>query len=330
MTEQGRPDLVTLDADLRALGSPSTAGAMLALPIAPGSASRLLRGPGGEACLLIAGGESASGPDLKLRNVAAKARVRCQIEAPDRTTALVEGALITCTAADPQLRRLFLSLMEEALVALGGTPTASAIATWLHRIASLFAKLEQDGCTRLRGLWAELVAMLALGDADLAARRWHADPKERFDFLGAAFALEVKSCQDHDRVHHFSLDQLRPPAGLDVWVASVVVRADPQGESVLDLLHALEADIAHAPTRDALRAMVLASGGSALEDDDLHRFDTAAALATFQLIDARIIPAVSGDLPPEVLAVTLQVRCRDLPAAGDAELALSRLALDPA
>lgn len=319
--------LAAIDAQLASLGQPAMPGAMLALPIAPGSSSRLLRGPGGEACLLIAGSEPGLGADLKLRNVEARARIRCVIEAPDGATETVEGALVTCTASDPQLRRLFLGLMEEALAALGDSPSASGIAAWLHRIATLFARLEQEGRKRLRGLWAELAVMLALGDPSLAARRWHADPKERLDFLAGSFALEVKSCQDLDRVHHFSLGQLRPPDDLDVWVASVMVRADPQGQSVLDLLHELEIEIADSAVRNTLRAMVLACGGAALEDDDLHRFDRAAALSTLRLMDARGIPSITGDFPPEVLAVELEVRCRDLPPAGTEADALARFAI---
>jgi hypothetical protein len=329
MTDPTGVDLVALDAELAALSGPSKAGALLALPIGTSSASRLVRGPNGEACVLIAGAEVAVGSDLKLRNVEAKARVRCEIESPDGSIASVEGALVTCTATDPQLRRLFLGLMEEALAALGDTPSASAIAAWLYRIATLFAKLEQEGRKRLRGLWAELLVMLALDDSDLAARRWHADPSERFDFLGGSFAIEVKSCQDMDRVHQFSLEQLRPPADLEVWVASVVVRADPQGESVLDLLSEIEESILDARTRDEVRAMALTIGGSALEDDDLHRFDKHSALSTLRLIATGAIPSITGPLPNEVLAVSLQVRCRDLPEAGTVAGARTRIESAP-
>lgn len=326
MTEEARASFVALDAELATLGGPSRQSALLALPISAGAASRVVRGPNGEACLLIAGGETSGGPDLKLRNVEAKARVRCEIESPDGSVTTVEGALVTCTAADPQLRRLFLGLMEEALEALGDAPSAAAIAAWLHRIATLFAKLEQEGRKRLRGLWAELLVMVALGDAELSARRWHVDPSERFDFLGGGFALEVKSCQDLDRVHHFSLEQLRPPDDLETWIASVVVRADPQGESVLDLLSELEGGVTDSRTRDGLRTMVLTIGGVALEDDDLHRFDKQGALATLRLIEAGSIPTIQGPVPDEIIAVSLQVRCRDLPAAGTLGAARAKLA----
>lgn len=325
MTERHRYGLATLDAELAGLAAPTTPGAMLGLPIAAGSASRLLRGPGGAACLLIAGSDPGLGINLKLRNVEAKAKVRCTIEAPGGISTTVEGAFVCCTASDPQLRRLFLNLMEEALTALGPAPTATALAAWLHRIAALFSRLEQEGRTQLRGLWAELAVMLALGDTELAARRWHSDPADRFDFLAGNFALEVKSCQDFDRVHHFSIEQLCPPQDLDVWLVSIVVRADPQGQSVLDLLQMLELRIVDNSVREELRAMVLASGGSSLGDDDIYRFDLTSALATVRYMAIQTIPRIEGRRPEEVLSVTLQVRCRDVAEVGTTQIALHLL-----
>lgn len=320
-----RPTLISLDAQLAALGNPKTPGAMLALPIAAESENRLLRGPEGQAGLLIAGA-CTFGPDIKLRNVEARVGVRCMVEAPGGVTREITGTLISCTSADHQLRRLFLGVMEDALDTLGSKPTPAAIAGWLQRIASLFARLEQEGRKRLQGLWAELIVMIALENHVLAARRWHTDPNERFDFFAGTFGLEVKSCQDLERVHHFSLNQLRPPGDLNVWVASVVVRPDPQGQSVLDLLHELEVAIPDAAIRGNLRTMVMASGGIALQDDALHHFDTSLALSTLRMFDVRDVPSLSGELPQEVLAVKLEVRCRDLAPVGEICDAQIRLA----
>lgn len=317
--------LASLDAELAGLSAATTPEAMLALPVARGSPNRLLRGRSGEVCLLIASSQKAAWPDLKLRNVQAQAAVRCRVETPDGVISLVDGTLITCTASDPQLRRLFLNLMEEALAALGTNPAPTEIAAWLQRIATLFARLELEGRKQLRGLWAELLTMIALGDPELAARRWHTHASETFDFTAGSFAIEVKSCQNLDRIHHFSLSQLRPPSDLTVWLASVVTRSDPQGASVLDLLRQVEEAIIDNQTRHGLRLMVLAIGGQALEEDDLHRFDRAGALQTICFMDAREIPSIREDLPDEVLAATLQVRCRDVPTAGAADAACGQL-----
>jgi hypothetical protein len=215
--------------------------------------------------------------------------------------------------------------MEEALTALGPNPSPSALGVWLQRMAALFARLEREGRKQLRGLWAELLIMLALGDSELAARRWHVDASETFDFTAGEFAIEVKSCQDLERIHHFSIGQLRPPSDLTVWVASVVTRADSQGSSVLDLLRQLEVQIGDDPTRNDLRLMVFAIGGQALEQDDLHRFDQEGALRTVRFMDIRNIPSFEGDFADEVLAAVLQIRCRDLPTIATQDMACGRL-----
>jgi hypothetical protein len=220
---------------------------------------------------------------------------------------------------------LFLRIMAEAMEELGPTPSQRAVADWMRRATELFIALEDRGRKALRGLWAELVVILSSDDPSTLIRRWHADPQERFDFLGDWFALEVKSCQDFDRVHQFSLPQLRPADALGVWVGSLVVREDPAGRSTLELLEQIEASITDQELRATARRIVFASAGAALEEDDQHRFDEGLARSSLLLADARLIPSITGQLPPEVLDVKLSVRCRDVPPAGAVADAVARL-----
>jgi hypothetical protein len=220
---------------------------------------------------------------------------------------------------------LFLRLVADAVEELGEEPAADALSRWLQKLAALFTSLELDGRRRLRGLWAELLVMRDLGDPQLLLRRWHADPRETYDFLGSDLAIEVKSCQDMDRVHEFSIRQLNPSAELDVWIASLVVRPDPDGYSVLDLLELIEGEIHDLTSRSALRSMVFAIGGSALEDDEQHRFDLAMGNSTLRLLSARDVPSIREPLPPEVIEATLRVRCHEVPSVGTASDAVARL-----
>ena len=93
-------------------------------------------------------------------------------------------------------------------------------------------------------------------------------------------------------MHEFSLEQLRPPEGLEVWVASVVVRHDPAGVSVLDLLGELEERLGDPVYRQALREITLATGGAALEEDDQYRFDAQLASASLRLLEASATPSL--------------------------------------
>ncbi len=310
-----RIDLIALDVQLGEVGPPRKLGAHRALPISTDSESRLLHSPDGRVSLLIVGGESAAGAGLKLRNVEATGSVQCEIEAPDGACQNLQGVLISCKSHDPQLRRLFLTLMEEAIAALGASPSAAAIAAWINRLATLFAKLEREGRKRMRGLWAELILILALDDKQLGARRWHPDPKETFDFMAGGFAIEVKSCLDFERVHHFSLKQLKPPSDVEVHVASIVTRADPIGTSVLELAAEIERGITNAAVLADFRAMVFEIGGEGLEDDDMFRFDRTSALQSLRLIGVTDIPSIAEKLAEEILSVELTIRCSAVPGS---------------
>lgn len=300
---------------------------IVALPVAWAPGCRVGRDSSGQPCVFIPSSHSRRGADLRLRNIQARQGVRCRIDHPDGSTESALGMLVLCRAEQPAMARLFLAMMTDALAELGPEPSGEVIADWIQRVATLFSRLEVRGQTELRGLWAELLVINELGNPGLLARRWHADPQERYDFLSGTFALEVKSCQDLDRVHYFSLEQLRPPEAVEAWLSSVVVRLDPSGTSTLELLREIEARTPDPAVRSALRTMVFTMAGAALAEDDQHRFDAASARATLKIMDIRVVPSLEGDVPAEVLGVTLRVRCRDVPAIEDGPTrALARLA----
>jgi hypothetical protein len=110
------------------------------------------------------------------------------------------------------------------------------------------------------------------------------------------------------------LGQLTPASDVDAWVASVVVRADTAGISVLQLLEKIEDRVSEVEVRTQLRSMVVSCAGRSLDEERHHRFDEAGALATLRLLDVRDIPKLECELPPEIIKVSLQVRCAEVPA----------------
>ncbi len=276
-------------------------------------------------CVLVPTAGRAPGRHLRLRNIEVREGVNCEVLAPGGLARAIRGTLVVCRSEQLGLIRLFLGLLADAMTTLGALPAASAFSNWVVRAAELFSRLESEGRRTMQGLWAELVVACSLPSPEVAVRRWHADPLERYDFSSGTFSLEVKSCADLDRIHSFSLDQLRPQPGALVWIASVVARPEPLGRSVLDLVHALETQIPTPSVRDKLREIVFASAGSSIADDDRYRFDEAGGRASIRLLDARAVPSVPGPLAPEILGVQLRVRCAAVPAAGDLAEAGKRL-----
>ena len=279
----------------------------------------------GMICALIQTDLESSGADVRLRNLEVRQAIRCRVRDSDGREAFINGCLIVCRSDQATLQDLFLRLYDNATEELGDVPSARSVAEWLRRLVTLLSRLEQDARRTLQGLWAELLVIRELGDSMMMLRRWHADPQDRFDFLGDGFALEVKSCQDFDRVHTFSLEQLRPPSGLVAWVASVVVRRDLGGCSIMELAGLIESDLGEPAAKSLFREAVLATGGSALEDDDNHRFDLVTARGSLRLLDTQAIPSFHEPVPLGVLSVTLTVRCATLDEIGTRADALGRL-----
>lgn len=318
-------DLVALRAQLSGEPLPNEAAAIVALRVPGASSYHLGLTQQGCLCALVETTGGHGGVDIRLRNLEIRQGVRCRVRAPGAPEQDVTGSLVVCRAEQASLLYLFLRLYAEAIDVLGPSPSTDDVSTWLERLASLLSRLEQDGRKRLQGLWAELLVIREMGVPELLVRRWRPDPQERFDFLGAGFALEVKSCRDFERVHEFSLEQLRPPEGLEVWVASVVVRQDPAGMSVLDLLGELEQRLGDPVYRQALREITLATGGAALEEDDQYRFDAELGSASLRLLEASAIPCLLGNPPPEVISVSLRVRCEGVAETGSRHDVVIRL-----
>lgn len=322
-------DLMALRAQLRSEAPPAEPSTVVALRVPGHSRYHLGLNHEGQLCALIETTARRGGADVRLRNLEVRQGVRCRVRAPDASEMQVVGSLVTCRADQASLLDLFLRLYSEAIDELGPEPNADDVVNWLQRLASLLSRLEHEGRKRLQGLWAELLVIRELGAPELLVRRWRPDPAERFDFLASGFALEVKSCQDFERVHEFSLAQLRPPEGVEAWVASVVVRSDPRGLSVLDLLGELETQLTEPAIRQALREITLVTGGTALDEDDAHRFNAQMAAVSLRLLPANAVPCLEGTVPPQVLSVSLRVRCDDVYEAGGRPEAVRRLGVPP-
>ncbi|MHB2210630.1 PD-(D/E)XK motif protein [Methylobacterium sp. CM6257] len=317
--------LRTLRVQLEAEPRSSEPDTIVALPVPGFERYHLGLSNLGQLCALIETRGRQIGADVQLRNLDVRQGVRCRVRTGGTTDRVLDGSLIICRAEVPALADLFIRLYADAIGELGADPSPQAVSAWLQRLTNLLSRLEEEGRKRLQGLWAELLIIKEVGDPLLALRRWRADPHERFDFLGTEFGLEVKSCRDFDRVHEFALEQLRPPQGLEVWVASIVVRRDPVGSSVLGLLSELEAQISDPEARRTLRENVLASAGATLEDDEHHRFDLNLARESLRFLDVAAVPSVRGEIPQQVISVRIQSCCAEVLEVGNARQVLERL-----
>jgi hypothetical protein len=248
----------------------------------------------------------------------------CEIVRPSGDRESLTGTVITCQAESLDLKRFFLELFEQALQSMGQSPPEQEVDRWIDHATRLFAELETTSTREIQGLWGELVIISEADDPSTLVRRWHEAPEDQFDFFADSFALEVKTCRDLERIHHFSLGQLRPPAAIEVLVASVHVQADAHGTSVVDLMSEIERRINDPELKDKLRRTAFRVGGRALARAP-QRFDRRAAAKSVRLIRSCSIPAFDESPPAEVLHVQLSVRCRDVPGEDLRDYVVARL-----
>lgn len=293
--------------------TPPSEGTIAALPIPGYELHRLGRTKEGAVCLVIstAASSKAARPDVRLQNLTIQRRVLCDIVCSTGEREHIHGSVISCSAQSQDLRGFFLDLFDQALSSIGRNPSEEQIDFWLDQATRLFAELEAPSAQEIRGLWGELLVISEARDPTAYIRRWHECPDDLFDFLSGSFALEVKTCTDLDRIHLFSLSQIRPSADIEVVIASIPVRLDPHGVSVVGLLSAIESRVTDAEALKKLRETAFHVGGASLLEAP-QRFDRRAAANGLRLMRASQIPGINEPLSPEILDVRLQIRCCDV------------------
>jgi hypothetical protein len=225
------------------------AGRSLSAVAIPGAGShRLAKDAGGSPCLLLRQPASASPtPPIRLQNLLVSYGVLCAISHPDGRQEEGMFTIIKCSSADPSLFPHFLRILSPVIATLGATPTAAAVRRAISGLVDLFRALTAPAKKSIQGLWAELLIIRRSADPVALAAAWHGLPIERVDFLRGQQRIEVKSSSSRLRVHHFSLEQLTPPAGTRLIVASLFVEPVGGGLSLRRLSDDIRASLAGDP-----------------------------------------------------------------------------------
>jgi hypothetical protein len=261
----------------------------------------------GAAAMLIRIAEPPSRPRppaISLQHLTVRHDVDCRVYHPDGSVDNGCYSVIRCVSADLALNRYFVRVCSNLLALFEPTPSADDLSAGISRLAELFRLLGERGNTSVQGLWAELF-LIARARAPVALlSAWHAEFTDVYDFNSGSCRIEVKSCQGASRSHHFSLDQLSPPAGCRAIVASIFVQRTGGGQSVGDLADAIRSRIGRAPQLSLRLDEVIASSlGDALQATSDFRYDVEVASRSLRFYDARDVPSVNRELPPQVTDV---------------------------
>jgi hypothetical protein len=243
---------------------------------------------------------AATTPPIRLQNLSVSYAVPCAIAHPDGEEEDGVFTIVRCSNSDPSLFPHFLRILSPIIAMLGAAPTAAAVRRAITGLVELFQALTAPAAKSVQGLWAELLIIRRAADPRSVASAWHGVPTERTDFLQGRERLEVKS-GSRERVHHFSLAQLTPPAGARLVIASLFVEPVGGGLSLRSLVDEIRGLLApNSALLARFDAVLYATLGVGWSDAMEERFDLELATESLCFFDAADIPKVNGPISPAI------------------------------
>lgn len=281
------------------------------------SSHKLAKDEGGCPCLLVATGMTVKAQTripLVLENLAVLFDLRCQISSPNASMQTGTFTVLKCVAADLVVRRYFLSLLPGISAAIGRTSDRAKVATVIEDLVELFRSLGALPKKEIQGVWGELLLIHEAKDPLALAEAWHAEPTDRYDFNKGTERIDVKTTSQAQRRHHFSLEQLCPPKGTELLIASIIVQRSGGGQSIFDLLEEIRLKIARKP-QIHLRIMrqIHESLGNAWQSAYNIRFDYEAARQSIHFYNGSQIPKIPLPLPEGISDVSFLVNLAGIP-----------------
>lgn len=126
----------------------------------------------------------------------------------------------------------------------------------------------------VHGLWTELFLINNSEKPETLLNYWHSIPEEKFDFNSGEEKIEVKSNSNFERIHFFSSEQLNPPIGSNVLIASIFIRQNNTGQNIQQLVDSITIKIKNdINLTDKLNNIVCRTLGNSLEQSIRIKFD---------------------------------------------------------
>ena len=186
----------------------------------------------------------------------------------------------------------------------------------IDNLTILFSNMQSEGTGDIQGSWAELLVIERSKNPDYLLSSWHESKTSLFDFNNGSDKLEVKSTQNSDRKHSFSLNQLVANKSSNLIICSVIVSSVGQGKNVFDML-----DLIHNRVQDQKLLIKLNSiftetlGNKVAHAQDIY-FDYATAKDSIKFFDVNDIPSLNIKvIPPEITNVHFDCNLRNVKAS---------------
>lgn len=291
-----------------------------AVSIDPDGHFKIAKDMNGNPVLLVGTPDPESGPALppvRLKRLTVQHDLRALVQCPVEGEEVATARLTVIRCLDPELTDHFLRISWPIVQSLQEHPSRARVSEVVSRLADLFQMLSRSARDTAQGLWAELFIIAQARDPGRLVDGWHKDPEERFDFALGSDRLEAKSFSGPRRIHHFSLEQLRPPADLSVAVVSLQTVRSSGGTSIAELIRRIQGNLRDPEAALAIEQIVAEALGESLRQESLRSFDEEIATETLRLYPAESLPSIDPNVPERIHSVRFMVDLEGLPGSNE-------------
>ena len=219
--------------------------------------------------------------------------------------------ILTLKTGNEFFIKIFLSVCNDLIKMLGDYPDRLVITNHIEVFRDLFGKALKKATITEIGLWGELLVIETSSDMMFLIDCWHKLPKQTFDFNDGVSKLEVKTTTLNERIHSFSLNQLKKAKESSSLICSIMTSQIDLGKSVCDLFESINSKLT-TEYRLKFQNKLMDVAGSDLENFT-NKFDYKSATLDMKMYEAKKIPSIdSSSIPSEISGVKFKVILEDL------------------
>lgn len=222
----------------------------------------------------------------------------CNLRNDEGDTISKKYTIILLKSLESDIQRYFLDLVYIVLKKLPTTPTVANLKLEIAKVISLFTAPPAFSKEVVKGLWAELFAILRGNDPLYLINSWHVSPDDKYDFNDGIDKVEVKATKNQERIHTFSIEQLNPNKDSKLLIASVIAAPTGKGSNIFDLIDAISERVTDVDALLKLKEITYETIGPHLEESKKLRFDVSMAMNTYKLFNHFDVPSISLSAVP--------------------------------
>lgn len=245
--------------------------------------------------------------DIKLENLIVLFNKSCQIQIDEQRTKSV-FTIINLESENKNLKNHFLRLVLSLIEYLGNYPNQKTLQKEIINFIELFKAILEPAKKTTQGLWAELFIIHQAKQKSNLIKAWHNDIFDKIDFHLDGELIEVKSSSNRQRIHHFSIDQLRATKNQKLFIASVFVEKQEDGLSIAKLLKLIELELNDVKELYKVKNTILKTLGKDTEKAMKIQYNFELAKSSLVFYNSLDVPTINKRfIPSQILEVKLKI-----------------------